>query len=451
MRTIIQNGTIVTAADSFKADILIEGEVITTIADNIIPSAGDRVIDASDQYVFPGAIDVHTHLAFPGTVDGFESGTKAAAVGGITSIINFTDPKKGQSILENVREWKKKAKPAYIDYSFHCIINECNEKVLEEIPLLAQVEGIQSIKLFMAYKGHLMVNDLEMYKLMKKAGEAGIIINAHAENGDVIDELVAEAIMKGNNDPIYHAYTRPTSLEAEATNRALRIAEAANASIYIVHVSCEDALFQVELAKKRGVEAYAETCPHYLVLDSSYLEMSFEESAPYICSPPLREESNQEALWKGISSGLISTVASDHSSIPFKGGKELGVNNFSEIMNGCPGIEDLFSIVYHFGVHQGRISLQKFVEITSSGPAKIFGLHPKKGTIAVGSDADLVILDPSRSRVISKDTQKQGTDYNLYEGIEVQGVISHVLSRGEEIVREGSLTSESGRGRFLAR
>ncbi|MFC4766780.1 dihydropyrimidinase [Effusibacillus consociatus] len=450
MRTIIRNGTVATSADVFKADIQIINGVVTAISERIVPVEGDHVIEATDQYVFPGGIDVHTHLAFPGTVDDFESGTKAAASGGITSIINFTDPKKGQSVLDNLREWQEKAKPSFIDYGFHSIINECNERVLEEVPDLAE-QGVTSIKLFMAYKDHLMVNDVEMYKLMKTAGEAGIITNVHAENGDVIDQLISDALSKGNTTPYFHASTRPCLLEAEATGRALAIAEAANAPVYIVHVSCAEALQQVEQAKKRGVQAYAETCPQYLVLDSSYLAKPFEESAKYVCSPPLRDKSNQTVLWNGLASGLISTVASDHSSIPFEGGKALGRDNFAKIPNGCPGIEDIFSLIYHFGVHEGRISLQKFVEITSSAPAKLFGLYPKKGTIAIGSDADLVVLDPRLSRVISKNTQSQSTDYNLYEGTKVQGVITYVLSRGEELVQEGRFLGKPGRGEFLHR
>ncbi|MGE7764640.1 dihydropyrimidinase [Peribacillus sp. NPDC096540] len=455
MKTIIQNGTIVTVADIYKGDLLIENGVITAIADRIIPEKDVHVIDASGQYLFPGGIDVHTHLAWPfqstGTADDFVSGTRAAAAGGITSIINFTNPKKGQTLLDNLQEWKKKGELSLIDYGFHSIISEYNDHVLQELPILAEQEGVTSIKLFMAYKGELMVNDREMFKIMKKAGEVGIITNVHAENGDIIDELVEDSLSNGNTDPIFHAYTRPPITESEATGRALSIAEAANASIYIVHVSCADALEKVEQAKRRGVQAFAETCPHYLVLDESYLELPDFEGGKYVCSPPLREKWNQDLLWKGISSGLISTVGSDHCPFLFEGQKTVGRNNFTMIPNGVPGLEDIFPIVYHYGVHEGRISLQKFVEIISTGPAKLFGLYPKKGSIGIGFDADIVIFNPNVSRVISREKQYQNVDYNLYEGRVVQGAITRVLSRGEEIVRDGYVIGEQGRGQYLFR
>ncbi|MGO5013729.1 dihydropyrimidinase [Niallia sp. Sow4_A1] len=451
MRTIIKNGILVTSKAMYKADVLIEQGIITDISENILLDTNDLVINANNQFIMPGAIDVHAHLAVPGTVDDFESGTKAAAMGGLTSIINFTNPTKGQSFLENLREWKDKAKCSYIDYGFHSIINECSEKVLAEIPKLANEEGVTSIKLFMAYKNDVMVSDLDMYKLMKKAGESGMIVNVHAENGDVVDQLRKEAISEGKTAPIYHAETRPASLEAEATNRAIRIAEVANTPVYIVHVSCSDALQEVERAKKRGRIVYAETCPHYLVLDKSYLELPDFEGGKYVCSPPLRDKQDQNSLWEGIRKGSISTIGSDHSSLLFEGGKKIGFNNFTLIPNGLPSIEDIFHVVYHFGVHEDRISLNKFVDIMSTSPAKIFGMYPRKGTLEIGSDADIVIFDPSKSRVVSKKEQHQSTDYNIYEGLELQGRITHVLSRGDVIVKENTFLGEIGRGKFIYR
>jgi dihydropyrimidinase len=454
VRTIICNGTIVTASDIVKADIIVEGGKITTITDAAITRGDDQVIDARGQYVFPGGIDVHTHLAWPSqdieTADDFVTGSKAAAVGGITSIVNFTKPALGQGLIDNLHEWKEKAKPSAIDFGFHSIVVECNNDILEEIPVLA-VEGVTSIKLFMAYKGNLMVGDNDMYRLMKKAGESGMLTNIHAENGDLIDQLIEEALAESKTDPIYHAHTRPTSLEAEATSRALTIAELAGAPVYIVHVSCAEALQRIESAKERGVQAYAETCPQYLVLDLNDLDRPGFEGGKYVCSPPLREKWNQNVLWKAIASGSISVVGSDHCPFQFEGQKTLGRDNFALIPNGVPGIEDMFSLLYHFGVHEGRISLNKFVEIMSTNPAKIFGLHPNKGSIAVGADADLVLLDPQRSRTITCATQYQNVDYNLYEGTMVQGAITHVLSRGELIAKDGQFVGQLGRGRYIYR
>ncbi len=451
MRTIIKNGTIVNSSQRTKADLIIENGIISEIVENARIEASDQVIDAKGQYIMPGGIDVHAHLDYPGTVDDFESGTKAAAVGGLTSIINYTSPLNGQTVLENVKDWKKRAEKSYIDYGFHAMVTECNDRILSEIPRLASEEGITSIKLFMAYRGESMVNDLEMYKLMKTAGEAGMIINVHAENGDVTDQLRIEAIEQGNTDPIYHAYTRPTTLEAEATNRAIRIAEVANAPVYIVHVSCADALNEIKLAKDRGMSVYGETCPQYLALDDSYLELPDLEGAKYVCSPPLRKKEEQKYLWEGISEGYISTIGSDHSSLMFEGGKTKGKNDFTKIPNGLPSIEDIYHVTYHFGVHEGKIPLEKFVDITSTAPAKIFGLYPQKGTIEKGSDADIILFDPTSSRKVSKETQYQQTDFNIYEGFTLQGAMTHVISRGEIIVKDQKFLGEKGRGNFLPR
>lgn len=450
MGTIIQNGTLVTHKVIFKADIKVENGIIVEISDRITPDFKDDVINAEDNYVMPGGIDPHTHLAISDTLDDFESGSKAAAVGGITSIINFTDPKKDQSVLENLNDWKSKAKNSIIDYGFHSIINKCDDSVLEDISKLPE-NGVTSIKLFMAYRETNMVDDRQMYQLMKKASESGMVTNVHAENGDIIDMLIAEELEKGNTDPKYHFYTRPPSTEAEATNRALRIAEVLNAPIYIVHVTCEEALNEVKRAKERGVKAFGETCPQYLVLNEEYLKINNLEAVKYICSPPLRTKSDQQMLWKGINSGNISVIGSDHASHPYENGKILGENDFTKAPNGLPGIENSYSLLYHYGVHEKRISLQKFVEITSFNAAEIFGLYPRKGTIAVGSDADIVILNPKKSSIISQKTQFQSTEYNVYEGFEVFGDISYVLSRGEVIVKDNVTLGKPGRGEFLFR
>lgn len=450
MSRIIQNGIIVTQGDTYKADLEIREGKIVSIANKITPASQDDVIDAEDQYVLPGGIDPHTHLAIENTLDDFESGTRAAAAGGITSIINFTDPQEGQSVIDNLNMWKRKAEKSIIDYGFHSIINKSDDNTLTELAKLPE-EGVTSIKLFTAYRGKNMVEDMEIYKLMKAASSLGIVTNVHAENGDIIDEMIAEALEKGQTDPIYHARTRPSSMEAEATHRVLRIAETLDAPIYIVHVTCEEALNQVVNAKKRGVYAYAETCPHYLILDESYLEKPNSEAVKYICSPPLRTKNDQEKLWEGIMNHSVSTIGSDHASHPYKNGKILGKNDFTKAPNGLPGIESSIPLLFHYGVQEKRISLQKLVEITSANPAKIFGMYPKKGSIMVGSDADIVILDPSRSKLITQQEQHQSTEYNIYEGIETKGAITHVLSRGEVIVKHNEILGGTGRGEFIYR
>lgn len=454
MRTVICNGTIVTATDVFQGDLAIEGEKIGSISRSIRINPGDQVIDATGCYVFPGGVDVHTHLEWPfqntGTADDFVTGTRAAAAGGITTVINYTSASREQTLLENVLEWKKKASRSLIDYGFHILIAGYDPSYIREFPRLVE-EGISSIKLFMAYKGELMVNDTEMYHLMKAAGRAGMLTNVHCENGDVIDQLMQEYLKEGKTDPVYHAYSRPPELEAEAVHRAVTIAQIAQAPLYVVHVSCRQSLEAISRARRQGAVVYAETCPHYLTLDIHDLMRPDFEGAKYICSPPLREPEHQKALWEGLAHFEIQTIGSDHCPFKFDGQKTLGRHDFSKIPNGVPTIEDSFAVVYHHGVFEGRIPITRFVEIMSTNPAKLFGLYPRKGTIAVGSDADLVIFDPSQRRILSKDTQFQNTDYNLFEGIEVQGKIRAVLSRGEVIVRDGEVVGRNGRGRFLPR
>lgn len=449
MATIIQNGTIVTSAETYQADIKVKNGKINMIANEITSKDRDTVIDATGKYVLPGLIDPHTHLDIDGSLDDFESGTAAAASGGITTIINYTDPDNSQTFLDDLKQWKKKAENSLIDYGFHTIINKWDDEVAKQLAKLPS-EGVTSIKLFTAYKEN-MVNDEELYSLLKAAGKAGIVTNVHAENGHVIDKLIEEALDEGNTDPIFHAYTRPPATEAEATARALRIAEIAKAPIYIVHLSCEEAVTEFARAKERGVTAFGETCPQYLVLDKSYLKKPNEEAVKYVCSPPLRTKHDQEVLWKNIRSGSISTIASDHASHPYVNGKENGINDFTKATNGLPGIESTLLLLHHFGVCEGKITLPKLVEISSKKPAEIFGLYPKKGNLNIGSDGDIVIFDPNKSTVISKDTQKQGTEYNVYEGMEVKGSIDCVLSRGEMIIQNHEVIGTPGHGKYLYR
>ncbi|TLS54034.1 dihydropyrimidinase [Paenibacillus antri] len=450
MRTLIRNGMVVTAQEQFKADIAIEDGTIAAIAKTLSPEPGDRSIDATGKYVFPGGIDVHAHLANTDR-DDFESGTIAAAVGGTTSLINMTAPRRGQTIAEYLAEWKTKARSSVIDYSFHLILSgdDFRDSLLDELPVLLE-GGVTSLKIFMAYKGTTMVDDARIYKVMKKAAERNLVVAIHAENGDVIEELIREAVERGDTEPVYHARTRPPALEAEAVARAASIAEVAGAKIYIVHLSCAAALEEVVRAKRRGIDLWVETCPQYLVLDESRLELPNFEGGKYVCSPPLRKTSDQEALWDGIRDGWIAAIGSDHCSYDFQTDKMLGRNNFADIPNGVPGIEDRFMLLYHYGVAEGRISLQKFVQIVSANPAEIFGLKTK-GAIAIGKDADLVIVDPNGERTISKERQKQENDYNLYEGVRVAGTVAHVLSRGESIVEDGRYVGARGRGKMIHR
>lgn len=452
MNTIIRNGTIVSASEIYKADLKIEQGIVTEIGASIVPEEGDRVIDADGQYVFPGGIDIHTHLDHFGTPDDFESGTMSAAAGGITTVASFVEPVKGMGLLENFRDWRdRRAKLSYVDYALVPTINgQYYESVLEDLPTLVN-EGVSALKIFMAYRGiGLIMSDVELYKILKKSAEYGVICNVHCENGDVIDQIVAESVAKGNTLPINHGYTRTPGMEAEATFRVISIAKEAGAPVRVVHVSCTEATEVLEQAQKRGAMVLAETCPHYLTRDISYLGLENFEGAKYVCSPPLREKWHQDALWKGINSGIFTTIGSDHAPVCFEGeySKQLGRDVWSKIPNGCPGVEDIFSVIYHYGVHEKRITLQKFVEVLCANPAKEFGL-PNKGSISIGSDADIVILDPNKSRIITRAKQYGKTDFNAYEGTEVQGVITHVLSRGTEIVTNGKVIGEAGYGKYL--
>lgn len=453
MSTIIKGGTIVTASDIFKADVKIDAEIITGVAAEIEPGSEDKVIEAAGQLLFPGGIDPHVHFGVPGYADDFASGTKAAAAGGITTVVNYVEPPTdGKSLLANLHEWQEMAKDAYIDYGLQPIINaEYSGKALEELPALAQ-EGATTIKLFMSARGiGLLLSDVEIYKILKKANEYGVLATVHCENGDVIDQIVKETVAKGNKSPVYHGYARPTILEAEATHRVLAIAQAAGSPIRIAHVSCAEALAEIQTAQNKGAKVFAETTPHYLTKDISWLDLPDFEGAKYICSPPLREKWQQDVLWEGLRTGMLTTIGSDHAPVPFEGGKTLGRDDFSKIPNGGPGVEELFSILYHYGVHEKRISLQKFVEITSMSAAKQMGLYPQKGSIRIGSDADIVIVDPKQSRTISRASQYHKCDYNAYEGTHVHGVITHVLSRGDEIVKNGEIIARPGRGKYLVR
>ncbi|HEV7488897.1 MAG TPA: dihydropyrimidinase [Thermoanaerobaculia bacterium] len=454
MTTLIKNGRIVTAVDDYNADILIDGGIIVTIGKSIEANA-DKVIDARGRLVIPGGIDPHTHMELPfgGTAasDTFETGTIAAAYGGTTTIIDFAVQGKGQSLKQAVDAWHAKADgKTSIDYGFHLICTDLPDERLPEMKSMID-EGISSFKLFMAYPGVFLVDDATIFKAMGMAGENGGLICMHAENGVVIDAIVKKALAEGKTAPKYHALTRPTKAEAEGVHRAIALAEMAGSSVYIVHLSCDDSLQEVTRARDLGINAYAETCPQYLFLDYSVYEQPGFEGAKYVMTPPIREKWNQEALWRGLKFNDLQVVATDHCPFCMKEQKELGKNDFSKIPNGGPGVENRMSLVFNGGVAEGRISLNRFVEITSTAAAKIFGLFPRKGTIAVGSDADIVIFDPNEEMTISAKTHHMNVDYSCYEGWRVKGVTKTVLSRGEVVIEEGKYVGKPGKGQFLKR
>src|SRR5262245_19853038 len=457
MRILIKNGHVVTAVDSYTADVLVEGSTIAMIGtklEDIIGSV-DRTIDAAGKLVIPGGIDPHTHMDLPfgGTSasDDFETGTRAAAFGGTTTIVDFAVQYKGQALNEALDAWFAKAEgKATIDYGFHMILTDLPDTRLSEIRGLIN-QGVPSFKLFMAYPGVFLVDDGTIFKAMTTASEGGGLVCMHAENGVVIDVLVKRALAEGKTGPKYHALTRPTRAEAEGVHRAIAIAEMANAPVYIVHLSCYDALKEVQAARDLGLPAYAETCPQYLFLDQSYYEQEGFDGAKYVMTPPLRDKSNQEQLWKGLRGNDLQVISTDHCPFCFKEQKELGRDDFSKIPNGGPGVEHRMSLIYDGGVGQKRISLNRFVELTSTAAAKIFGLFPKKGTIAVGSDADIVIFNPEREERISASTHHMRVDYSAYEGRKVRGVSEIVMSRGNVVVENGEFKGKPGAGRFLKR
>jgi dihydropyrimidinase len=457
MSLLIKNGRIITAVDDYHGDVFIDAERVAVIGKDLSIEA-DQLIDATGKYVFPGGVDPHTHMDMPfgGTTsaDDFETGTLAAAHGGTTTLIDFAIQFKGESTLAALETWHKKADgKTAIDYGFHMIVTDMEDDRLWELKRLAD-EGVTSYKLFMAYPGLLYVDDGTIFRTMRKAGENGTVVCMHAENGIVIDEIVKRALQEGKTAPKYHALTRPTRMEAEGTHRAISIAEVADVPVYIVHLSSSDALEQVTLARNRGVNVYAETCPQYLFLDQSYYEQEGFEGAKYVMTPALREKWNQDELWRGLQFGDLQSIATDHCPFCFKEQKELGIDDFSKIPNGAPGVENRMALVHNGGVNGGRITLNKFVELTSTSAAKTFGLFPKKGTIAVGSDADLVIFNPGREETISIKnpcTHHMRVDYNAYEGFRVKGFPETVISRGKVIVDNCDYVGRKGDGQFIKR
>ncbi|MEE8376607.1 MAG: dihydropyrimidinase [Acidimicrobiia bacterium] len=462
-KTLITGGTVVTATEMMSADVLIDGQkVVALLQPGSVEVSADTEIDASDKLVIPGGLDVHTHMELPfgGTkaADTFETGTRAAAFGGTTTIVDFAVQTKGESAMEGWEAWMEKARDnCAIDYGFHMITGDINDQTLKEMELLFR-EGVTSFKLFMAYPGVFYVDDGQIVQAMQKAAEDGATICMHAENGIAIDVLAAQALERGETDPIYHGMVRKSILEGEATHRAIKLAELTGVQLYIVHLSAKEALDEVIQARDQGLNVYAETCPQYLFLSLDNLGNGFD-GAKYVCSPPLRDAAagHQERLWQGLKTNDLQIVSTDHC--PFCMGdhhtfgtqKQLGQGDFSKIPNGMPGVENRMELVYNGGVVEGRISLNRFVEITATTPAKMFGMYPKKGTIAVGSDADIVIYDPHGTHVITADTHHMDVDYSAYEGWEMTGKVDTVLSKGKVIISDDTYHGKAGDGEYLAR
>jgi len=455
MGVLIHDGIIVTSDRTMPGDVLIEGEKIGEVRAGIDPH-GHTVIDAAGLLVLPGGVDAHTHLDMPfgGTTsaDDFETGTRAAAIGGTTTIVDFAIQAKGTRMRSALDAWWNKADDkACIDYGLHMIVTDLGTSGLEDMDDMVR-EGVASFKLFMAYPGVLMVDDATIFKAMQQTAKNGALICMHAENGSVIDVIVQKALAEGKTAPIHHTLTRPTIAEAEAVHRAIVMAQLAGVPVYIVHLSSEDALNQVREARDRGLPAFAETCPQYLLLSiEDHMKGDSFEDAKYVFTPPLREKKNQPRLWDGLKDDHLQVVSTDHCPFCFKDQKELGKDDFTKIPNGGPGIEHRMQLIHHHGVNTGKLSLNRFVEITSTAPARIFGMYPRKGTIAPGSDADLVLWDPNAEHTISATTHNMRVDYSMFEGFKVRGNARQVYSRGELIVERGKYLGKAGRGQYLRR
>ena len=456
--TVIRNGLVITAAEETRADVLIDGEQVVALAATGSTVAqgwqGDTEFDATGKYVIPGGVDAHTHMELPfgGTFasDTFETGSRAAAWGGTTTIIDFAVQSMGDSLRAGLDAWHAKAEgQCAIDYGFHAIVADVNENTLKEMEGLVG-EGVTSFKLFMAYPGVFYSDDGKVLRALQKGAETGGLIMMHAENGIAIDVLIEQALARGQTDPRYHGVVRHALLEAEATHRAIKLAQVAGAPIYIVHLSATEALAELSAARAEGFNAFAETCPQYLFLSTDDLARPDFEGAKYVCSTPLRPAEHQAALWRGLRTDDLSVVSTDHCPFCFKGQKELGLGDFSKIPNGLPGVETRMDLL-HQAVVDGHIGRRRWIEIACATPARMFGLYPRKGTIAPGADADIVIYDPAATQTLSADTHHMNVDYSCYEGREVTGKVDTVLSRGRVIISAGEYRGEKGHGRYLRR
>jgi len=462
-RTLIRQGRIVTAVDDYVGDLLLDEGRIVTIGENLDAADDALEIDARGMLVLPGGVDCHTHMentfGESTTCDTFESGTRSAAFGGTTTIVDFAFQRRDTGVLEAIRSAQERAEAkASIDYGFHLITTHVDDSALADMRHAIRHEGVTSFKMFMAYPGTVMVDDAAIFRAMRLVGQHGGMVCLHAENGGVIDLLIREALEQGHTAPRYHALTRPSLMEGEATHRGIKLAELAQAPVYIVHLSAREALAQVVEARNAGIPVFAETCPHYLFFDESVYDGDDWDLARYVMSPPLRSKEAQHALWRALKTDQLQVVSTDHCPFCMKEGhlgrvrqKPLGRHDFSKIPNGVPGVETRMTVIYDGGVRQNRLSMNRFVELVSTAPAKLFGLFPRKGTIAVGSDADVVLFDPDEKHVISAKTQHSDCDYTLFEGKDVCGRVKKVFSRGELIVDGERWLGKPGRGRFMKR
>jgi len=454
MRILIRNGTVVNAGGALPADVLIDGETIAAVTAPGVFTEADRIIEADGKYVLPGGIDAHTHMEMPfggtSSADTFATGTTAAAWGGTTTIIDFAVQAKGTSLLSTLDKWHEKADGnCAVDYGFHMIVSDVNDQSLKEMETCIDA-GVNSFKMFMAYPGVFYATDGEILRAMRKATDTGSMIMMHAENGIAIDELVAEAIASGRTDPVEHGITRPPELEGEATSRAIQLAKVTGAPLYIVHLSARHALEAVAEARNTGQNVFAETCPQYLYLSIEDLAKPDFEGAKYVASPPLRPKDHQADLWRGLRTNDLSVVSTDHCPFCFKDQKELGRGDFSKIPNGMPGVEHRMDLL-HQGVVAGELTLARWVEVASATPARMFGLYGRKGVIAPGADADVVVYDPTRRQTLSAQTHHMNVDYSAYEGLSITGGVETVLSRGSVVIADGRFHGSAGHGKFLAR
>jgi len=460
VRLIVRGGTVISAQQEVRAEVLVEGERVLAVAPpdtelaRSFAAAADRVVEAAGRYVIPGGVDAHTHMEMPfgGTfaADSFETGTRAAVWGGTTTIVDFAIQPRGGSLHQGLEGWLARAEGrCAADYGFHMILSEVTDASLAEMDRLVE-EGVTSFKLFMAYPGVFYATDGEILRAMQRAAGIGALIQMHAENGIAIDQLVLQALARGERSPKFHGSTRPAVLEGEATHRAIALARVAGAPLYVVHLSAAEALAEVADARDRGEPVFAETCPQYLFLSDDELAGDGFEGAKFVCSPPLRPRAHQAALWRGLRTDDLQVVATDHCPFCFREQKELGRDDFSKIPNGLPGVEHRLDLLHHAAT-EGRIPLTRWVELVSTAPARMFGLFPRKGTIGPGSDADIVVYDPSRSRTLGAATHHMAVDYSCYEGLRVKGAAETVLVRGRVVLEGGRYVGRPGDGRFLAR